>query len=624
MRIFRFMKGSRLIYLGAILAISASVVFAASIPVTMRLIIDSVIGDKPMELPAWLLEWILSIGGRNFLLKNFWVVCTVVVVLTAGHGIFMFLKGKLVSMASENTGKNIRECIYNHILHLTYDYHIKVQTGDLIQRCTSDIETIQNFISGQLVEVGQIVLSLSYTLFIMFSLDTRYAFVSIAMIPFILASTLRFFVKIQKVFKLVDEAEGRMSTTLQENLIGTRVVRAFAAQGFEIEKFDERNKEYTEYIKRLVHVMSNFWSVSDLLCMLQFSIVVVTGIYWASKGVITLGILIAFISYAGMLIWPIRHLGQILAFMGQAFVSQNRVQEILDEPMEPSPEDELFPEIKGEIEFKNVYFEYEKGNPVLKDVSLKIEKGQTIAILGSTGSGKSSLVHLLLRFYDYQKGSIKIDGIELRSINRKWLRKNIGIVLQEPFLFSKSIKDNIRLGRSDAHEKEIYEVSSIASIHNTIQAFAKGYDTIVGERGVTLSGGQKQRLAIARTIIRNTPILIFDDSLSAVDVKTDAAIRKALRQKSRDATTIIISHRIATLAEADMIYVLEDGKIKQCGTHDELVQKQGLYRRLWMMQNSLEEELVQQEEEGLARQEDRVLARQEEEELMRQDEQLVR
>lgn len=318
-----------------------------------------------------------------------------------------------------------------------------------------------------------------------------------------------------------------------------------------------------------------------------------TGVYWINSGRITLGTMVAFTSFSGMLIWPVRRLGQILAFMGQAFVSLNRLQEILSCEVETAGMNETKPGIKGEIEFKDVEFSYNKENPVMKGLSFKIGRGQTPAFLGPTGSGKSSIAHLLVRLYDYQKGSITIDGNEVKCINRKWLRSHIGIVLQEPFLFAKSIKENVLYGKPGAHEEDVYSSCEIAAIHNTIQDFEKGYNTIVGERGVTLSGGQRQRVAIARAVIRDVPILIFDDSLSALDMETDEAIRSALRKRSADATTIIISHRITTLAEADIIFVLDEGRIVEEGTHEELISRKGLYKKVWELQGSVESELEQ-------------------------------
>ena len=432
----KFMEGNKMIYLGATLSIFMATLFTTAIPLVMRTIIDSVIDKKPMALPAWFTEQILQAGGREMLVKNLWAVCGVLVILTALQGVFLFLKGKLVAVAAENSGKNIRDRLYNHLQHLPYNYHVKAQAGDLVQRCTSDVETVRGFVSGQFIELIQSLISFVCVLTVMLSISTTYTAVSLIMVPFIFGFTVKFFTSMKKTFKLTDEAEGAMSSTLQENFTGARVVRAFGAQTFEIDKFEEKSAEYRDDILKIVRLMANFWSNSDLMCMLQFGAVLLVGVYMTVSGSITLGTMTAFSTLAGMLIWPVRQLGQILTFMGQSFVSLGRLQEILDVVPESSEENEYEPEIKGDIEFDRVHFEYEEGKPVLEDVSFKIKSGKTIAILGSTGSGKSSLVHLLLRLYDCTKGSIKLDGVEIKNINKKWLRKNVGIVLQEPFLFS--------------------------------------------------------------------------------------------------------------------------------------------------------------------------------------------
>ena len=336
--------------------------------------------------------------------------------------------------------------------------------------------------------------------------------------------------------------------------------------------------------------MAWYWSMSDLLCMTQAMIVLFISVSWAATGMITLGTVILFVAYIRNLIWPIRQLGRVISDMGQAFVAFDRIIDILDKPTEPKEVQGLTPEIKGNIVFKNVSFHYPDGTCPLKDISFEVKQGQTVGVLGPTGCGKSSLMHLLVRLFDYQNGSIKIDGHELKEVDKKWLRSHVGIVLQEPFLFSKSVMDNIKMSNPEASINEIEKATKIAAIHDSILSFENGYDTLVGERGVTLSGGQVQRVAIARTVLKNHPVLIFDDSLSAVDMETDIMIRQALRERSKGVTTFIISHRINTLAQSDFIIVIDKGAIVQKGTHEELVLEDGLYSRIWNIQSSVEEQ----------------------------------
>lgn len=590
------MKGNRTLYVLSILSIGFATFINFFWPMILRITVDSIIGGKQMALKGWLqpyIEGLLSLfGDTSLLAKNLWICSLLLICLTLFRGIFLYFKGKWSAVSSESIARKIRDTLYDHLQNLHYDYHQKAKTGDLIQRCTSDVETIRRFLSMQFVEVGRALFMIAFALSFMLPMNVKMTLISMSLIPLIFSFTVVFFIKVKKAFKLSDESEGRLSTVLQENLTGVRVVRAFARQSFEIGKFDERNKEYRDLTFRLIWLLAWYWSVSDFFCLIQIGAVLIMGTFWASKGIISLGTLLAFTSYVGMLLWPIRQMGRVLTDMGKALVSVGRIQEILDEPSEQfGKDDSKGSKIKGEIEFKNVYFEYKEGKPILNNVSFKIEKGQTIAILGPTGSGKSSLVHLLPRLYDYQKGSIKIDGIELKDIDKKIIRKKVGIVLQEPFLFSKTIKENIGIAKIDVQEAEVFEAARIASVHDVIEDFEKGYETAVGERGVTLSGGQKQRIAIARSLINDSPILIFDDSLSSVDTETDALIRKELKKRNNKATTFIISHRINTLAEADRILVLENGKLIQQGNHQELINQEGLYKRIWNLQNQLEEEL---------------------------------
>lgn len=583
--LWKLMKGNRLLYFGAVLSIGTATLFTFLSPLVIRVTIDSIIGNKPVDIPLWT-------GGKDFLASNLWICGGVVVLLAVLNGVFTYFKGKWSAVAAESTARNIRDMLYDHLQHVSYDYHVKAETGELIQRCTSDVETIRSFLAVQLVEIGRALFMLSTALFFMFRLSTAMSLVAMAVIPVIFGFAVGFFLRVEKVFKASDESEARLSTVLQENLTGVRVVRAFARQKYEIEKFEERNAEYRDLTYRLILLLAGYWSLSDFLCMLQIGAVLIFGVYWTTLGKISLGTLVVFVTYEGMLLWPIRQMGRILTDMGKTMVSLSRIGEILDQPTETEGETGLKPEIRGEIVFDRVSFGYDEKHPVIKDVSFTVRPGQTVAILGPTGSGKSTLMHLLPRLYDYQRGRLLIDGVNILEMDKKWLRRNVGIVLQEPFLFSKTIKENIALTMDEPDETEILEAARIAAVHDSISEFEKGYDTVVGERGVTLSGGQKQRIAIARTLIRNSPILIFDDSLSAVDTETDAAIRKALKERKHKATTFIISHRINTLAEADVILVLENGRVIQQGTHRTLVSEPGLYQRIWSIQNAIEKEAV--------------------------------
>jgi ATP-binding cassette subfamily B protein len=587
--IWRHMKGKRLLYGGAITCVALGTFIAIINPLILQVTIDSIIGNLPLEAPTWLEDRVGWIVNNDRLLEGLVLAGLTLIILTALNGIFQYFRGKWSAAASEGIAKNLRDELYNHLQHLPYNYHVKAKTGDLIQRCTSDVEQVRLFLGVQLVEVARAVFIISISFIIMLKIYVNLTLVAIAAIPLIIGHSYYFYILVKKTFKDADEAEARMSTVLQENLTGVRVVKAFARENYEIGKFEEMNRDYRDKVHRVIRNMAWYWSISDLFCLIQIAAVLVAGVYWTVQGEISLGNLVVFVSYESMLIWPVRQLGRILTDLGKMQVAIDRIQEILEEETELPAEEGLKPEIKGEISFNKVSFAYGDGQPVLRNVSFRVKRGQTVAVLGPTGSGKSTLVHLLTRLYDCQGGSIEIDGYDIKEIDKKWLRKHVGLVLQEPFLFARTIKENIAFANPAAGENDIYEVARIAAVHEFIEEMEEGYDTPVGERGVSLSGGQKQRIAIARTLIRNCPILIFDDSLSAVDTETDLQIRKALQERSKETTTFIISHRINTLSMADLILVLEDGEIAQMGSHEELIRQEGMYRRIWEIQNSIAE-----------------------------------
>ena len=557
-------------------------------PLVIRTTIDSIIGSSIIEHKQ-IQYFVNLLGGRIHLRENLWIVGIIVILITILRGIFLYLKNTMSSKSAENIAENIKNQLYDHIQKLPYEYHVSAETGELIQRCTSDVDTIRRFLAIQLMEVVGSLFMLIFTISIMVSLSSKMALISISMLPITFLFAVLFFKKVKKDFKASDEAEARLSTTLQENLTGIRVVKAFAREKYEIDNFDMKNLEHRNLTTKLIMNLSTYWAISDFISFSQIGLVMVYGSYLAVHGDISLGTLVAFTSYIGMLVWPVRQMGRTLTDMGKAFVSLKRIDEILMEPIEILVENGKEPTITGNIEFDGVCFEYEKDHPVLKDITLKINPGETIAFIGPTGSGKSSLVHLLPRLYGYTNGRITLDGIPLDQIDKHWIRKNVGLVLQEPFLYAKTIKENIKLSNPSYTDKKVFDAAKTASIHDDINSFEDQYETMVGERGVSLSGGQKQRMAIARTIINDCPIVIFDDSLSAVDTSTDIAIREALNTRKNKSTTIIISHRISTVAGADMIYVLDKGRIIQSGKHKDLIHEEGLYKRVYTIQSSYED-----------------------------------
>lgn len=574
-KLTKYLKGYGLVFTLAILSIVLATVMQLAVPILIKYAIDSIVGD----VPAGNLQFLMDAFG-----KSLWGVVWIIVIMSLFRGIFMFLKGYLSSYAAENIAKEIREKLYRQIQYMTFERHTKKETGDMVQRCTSDVEMVRRFIGVQVVDLSRIIFMLVFTLVIMGTMNVELTLYSMIMIPILFFFSYIFFTKIQKTFKKSDEAEGNLTTVLQENLSGVRVVRAFGREDFEIERFDEVNKNHKTVTYKLIETLAVFWASSDLLTLMQNGIVLVVGAGMVIRGELTIGTLTAFITYVSMLLWPVKQLGRLLSEFGKTTVALDRIEEILSEEVEEDKEFEKTPEIEGSISFSHVSFAYDAHQKVLNDISFEVRKGQTLGILGSTGSGKSTLVHLLQRLYDYE-GSIKVDGHELKTIKRGHIRKKIGLVLQEPHLYAKTVKENIGITKRAYKETDIFDAAKAASIHNNILTFKDGYDTIIGEKGVSLSGGQKQRIAIARTIIdEDKRILIFDDSLSAVDTETDLRIRQALKERSKDITTLIISHRIQTLAEADQIIVLDEGRVVQKGTHESLIREEGLYKRIWDLQ----------------------------------------
>ena len=546
--ILRYFKGAKRYFLAAVLASLLTTVFNALTPQIFRFTIDSVLegNDYP------------------YLAEHLWIMALILVGVALFSGAAMYVSRYHTAKAGENFAKNMRDALFAHVQKLPMKWHDKHQTGDIIQRCTSDVEVIRNFVVTQLLEVFRTVFLVAVSFSIMVSMNVKLSLIVLLFVPLVVAYSGIFYRLIARRFTDADEAEGALSTVVQENATGVRVVRAFGREKFEMERFREKNDIFANLWIRLGTLSGLYWGVGDLITGLQVVTIIVLGAVEAVHGTITVGEFIAFASYNTTLVWPIRGLGRILSDMSKAGVSFERVDYIIRAAEEAYQEENREENTTFDIHFSHVNFAYEEGHPVLSNLDFSIPQGSTLGILGGTGSGKSTLVQLLNRLYELQEGQgeITLGGKNIREIPLEWLRNNIGIVLQEPFLYSRTIKENIAASVPDATMEEIRQAAKIACVDDTIMSFPDGYDTLVGERGVTLSGGQRQRVAIARMLLQKAPIMIFDDSLSAVDSQTDAKIRKALSQSCKNATVILISHRITTLMGADQILVLNQGKIE--------------------------------------------------------------
>ena len=584
--IFEFLKPCLPLMLAGLLFSALITVCQAFIPQVIRISVDGVLGKDPSKIPAWVKAFLSEETIQDNPGRMLTIGAIAIIVLAAVNIVANYYSKVFAAKGSESFVKGMRDRLYDHIQKLPYSWHVKNKTGDIIQRCTSDVDVVRNFVTNQLMEVFRIIFLIIFYMIIMFSMNVKISLIAVSFFPIVMLYSGYFFSKIAQHFQEADEAEGVLSSVVQENLTGVRVVRAFGREAFERDRFDEKNERFAGLWIYLGKFMSLYWSIGDLITGIQILTVICLGVLFTVKGSLTVGEFIAFVSYNSSMAWPVRSLGRIVSEMSKAGVSIDRIAYILDEKEEEDRPGVVKPAINQDIVFDHVNFNYEEGGPVLKDVSFTVPAGKTFAILGNTGSGKSTLVHLLNRLYDLPDGcgKITIGGVDIRDIDRRYLRSQIGMVLQEPFLYSGSIKENVGITKEESHFEDIREACEIACVDSAIDSFTDGYETIVGERGVTLSGGQKQRVAIARMLVEHTPVMIFDDSLSAVDAQTDAMIRDALKKRMAGTTVILIAHRVTTLMQADCIMVLEDGAVAEMGSHEELMKKKGIYRKIYDIQ----------------------------------------
>ena len=593
--LWRFLKGSKALFAVSILSTALSAVAEMVSPQIVRVAVDNVVLRKPADSLSPLVRALVErTGGFAYLRANIWILALAVLAVAAVRVVAQYLFRVANTKASETLVKTMRDSLLAHIERLPFSWHVKNRTGDIIQRCTSDIDTMKNFISEQMTSIFRIVILLILSITFMLNMNVGLTLIAMVPVPFVIVYSFYFNKKIGEAFQDCDENEGKLSAMAQENLTGVRVVRAFGRERYERDRFEAHNEYYTGLWVRLAKTMSRFWSANEVLSGAQIMLVTVFGAAFCIQGRMNPGEYIVFISYAAMLTWPVRALGRMISEMSKAGVSIDRVAYIMASEEEKDKDGAVAADMSGDICFEHVSFAYENCPEILHDISFTIPAGTTLGILGGTGSGKSTLMLLLDKLYELPEnsGRISIGGVDIADIRTAHLRENVGIVLQEPFLFSRTIAENIAITDEGMGMDRVREAARAACLEETIEGFSKGYDTVVGERGVTLSGGQKQRAAIARMLTRSTPIMIFDDSLSAVDTETDAKIRASLEARFGSASIILISHRITTLSKADNIIVLDKGRIVEQGTHEKLKAAGGIYQSIYEIQSGTVEEEV--------------------------------
>ncbi len=575
--LWRMMTGYRLTYLAATLGVGLAALAKTGTYLLLGYFVDDVLGQEDYRR--------VFLVGLGF------------IGLAAIQGVFTYMGGRLAARTAEGVTLRLRNYLFDHIQRLPFSFHDRSQTGELIQRATSDVDAVRRFFADPVIGVSRIALLFSVNFVALANLNLRLALISTVVMPFVVIMSYLFFKKMSQIYEAYQNQEAVVSTTLQENLTGVRVVKAFARQDHERDKGRRESGEKYRRGRRRVGMHATYWPLSDILTGVQMAVGFGVAGLMTINGTITVGNFLTYVGLVIWLIWPVRNLGRMIVRTSTGLISYDRIAKLVAEDQEPLDEGDYLPDgsLRGEVVFEGVGFEYDDGASVLEDISFRCEAGQAVALLGSTGSGKTSLVNLLPRFYEYTGGSLTLDGVALNRYPRSFLRSQIGIVEQEPFLFSRSMRENISYGVGrDVSDEEVETAARAAAIHETIVSFPDGYDTLVGEKGVTLSGGQKQRVAIARTLLKDPRILILDDSTSSVDTETEGLIRQALRFLMRGRTTFIIAHRIQSVMDADQILVLDKGRIVDHGVHDELMARDGIYRKVYDLQARLEVELEEE------------------------------
>jgi ATP-binding cassette subfamily B multidrug efflux pump len=564
LRASAFLKAYRWQAVGAFVCLLLANAASLIQPQFTRLIVDTGIGTGNMRTVIW-----MSMAMIGFALLR---------------SVFTFLQGVLMARTAQGIAYDARNQLYAKIQALSFSYHDRAQTGQLMTRATSDVDMVQRFVgNGFLMMIGAAVMMIG-SLVLLFVTNWQLSLVMVVIVPFTFAVFGNIASRIRPLFKVVQERLARLNTVLQENLVGVRVVKAFVREPYELQRYTEANQELYD-----INIQIGRWFSLFMPLIFFISNIALLSVYWIGggqviRGTLTVGEMLSFTNYMMMAFFPMLMVTMIITMLSQAGASAERIFEVLDAQSEvvEKPDARVLPSVRGEVAFEGVSFRYfEHGDPVLDDVSLRAEPGQVVALLGATGSGKSTIINLIPRFYDVTEGRVTVDGIDVRDVAIEDLRSQIGIVFQETTLFAGTIKENIAFGRPDAAMEEIVDAAQAAEAHDFISEFPDGYETMVGERGVTLSGGQKQRVAIARALLLNPRILILDDSTSSVDLETEYRIQKALDRLMEGRTSFVIAQRIATVLNADQILVLDGGNIVAQGVHEELMASSEIYADIY-------------------------------------------
>lgn len=551
-------------YLFGIVCMVTAIVLDMLYPVITKSIIDDVIIQGKMELLGGLLFMIVMIG--------------------AGRALGGYLKEFTFDVVSIKTAAKLRKDLFSHIEGLSVDYFDDTNTGELMARVKDDVDAVWNALGYVGMLTIEVVIHVSMVLYCMFALNWRLAFIPLGAMVLMGATAIFMERKLDKIYEAISEENARLTTIAEENLAGVRTVKAFAREKFEIQKFLSHNKQYYDLNIDQAKTLVRFYPIFQFTSKMLPVVMVIIGGFQVVYGEMTLGTLVAFSEYCRNIVWPMEMLGWLTNDLSSAVASLKKLDKIYKQETSIKEQENpvILDEVKGEISFEHVSFS-RGGQKILEDVSFTLPRGKTLGVMGATGAGKTSMINLLMRFYDVDTGSVRLDGVDVRKLSLRQLRSSVGTVMQDVFLFSDTISENIRMGQRDTMESPVMvHAAGLAQAKGFIEELPETYETIIGERGVGLSGGQKQRISIARAIAKQDPVLILDDSTSALDMETEYEIQKAL--DTLDTTKIIIAHRISAVRRADEIIFLEDGTVKERGSHEELLAKKGLYYDTYIAQ----------------------------------------